>query len=209
MFPPNGSVTRRPLPSPGSSRVEFPGFLGTMRRSDSLPPVPPRFVSLRLAIPSRVACVRSRSGPTPTGGQGFVVRLSPAPDVVEMETQGVPSSWGTLMCLCPVLRPRQDRYHQAIAVRRRGPRVMQRRRLPRVMLSRLNSTASALAVYASPGGSPAQDARLASGCWPGSTGRDWLPAGFQRKVSKVYSLHLFLLSQVSWRKHGSGRQRDG
>ncbi len=28
-------------------------------------------------------------------------------------------------------------------------------------------------------------ARLASGCWPGSNGRDWLPAGFQRKVSHL------------------------
>jgi len=28
-------------------------------------------------------------------------------------------------------------------------------------------------------------ARLASGGWPGSTGRDWLPAGFLWKVSSV------------------------
>ena len=46
------------------------------------------------------------------------------------------------------------------------------------------------------GGRPANDARLASGCWPGSTGWDWLPTGFQRKVSSCL-LHPFLLSQAS------------
>ncbi len=29
-------------------------------------------------------------------------------------------------------------------------------------------------------------ARLASGCWPSSTGRDWLPAGFLQKVSRLW-----------------------
>jgi hypothetical protein len=64
------------------------------------------------------------------------------------------------------------------------------------MLSGLNGTALALAIYASPGGLPASDARLASGCWPGSAGWDWLPTGFQRTVSETYSLHLFLPSQT-------------
>ena len=54
-------------------------------------------------------------------------------------------------------------------------------------LSRLNRTALALAVYASPCGLPLQHARLASGCWPSSTGRDWLPTGFRRKVSEFES----------------------
>ena len=37
------------------------------------------------------------------------------------------------------------------------------------------------------------DARLTSGCWPGSTRWDWLPTGFPRKVSE---LQLFPLSQA-------------
>src|SRR5687768_5081802 len=41
------------------------------------------------------------------------------------------------------------------------------------------------AVYASPGGSPHQDARLASGCWPDSTGWAQQPTGFLRKVSSM------------------------
>src|SRR5262249_41641077 len=39
-------------------------------------------------------------------------------------------------------------------------------------------------------------ARLASGCSPGSTGWDCLPTGFLRKVLKVQSLPLLLLSQA-------------
>lgn len=100
------------------------------------------------------------------------------------------------MCLCPVLRPRRDQTHQAVTVRWHGPRADKDEGSPRVMLSRLYGTALALAVYASPGGLPAQDARLASGCWPGCTGWDWLPTGFLRMVSKIESLHLFLPSQA-------------
>ena len=40
------------------------------------------------------------------------------------------------------------------------------------------------------------DARLASGCGPGSTRWDWLPTGFRRKVSDLLLLHLFSLSQA-------------
>jgi len=35
------------------------------------------------------------------------------------------------------------------------------------------------------------DAKLASGCWPSSAGRDWLPAGLQRKVSMHQALPPF------------------
>ena len=55
---------------------------------------------------------------------------------------------------------------------------------PRVVISGLNRTAFDLAVYASQGRSPTHHARLASGCWSGSTGRDWLPAGFHLKGFK-------------------------
>src|SRR5262249_55130247 len=41
------------------------------------------------------------------------------------------------------------------------------------------------AVYASSGGSPRRDARLASGCWPDSTGWAPWPTGFLRKVSSM------------------------
>lgn len=57
------------------------------------------------------------------------------------------------------------------------------RRLPTTEISRLNHTASALAVYASQDGSlrTTQDSLIVS--WLGSR-RDSIPAGFRRKVSK-------------------------
>ena len=54
------------------------------------------------------------------------------------------------VCLCPVLRPRRDRSHPAMHGVRRG--------LPRLVISGLNSTASTLAVFASPPGLPQGDA---------------------------------------------------
>ncbi len=51
------------------------------------------------------------------------------------------------------------------------------------LISGLNHTAYMLAVYASQPGLPHVHARLASGWWPPLTGREWLPAGFQREVS--------------------------
>src|SRR5208337_789030 len=61
---------------------------------------------------------------------------------------------------------------------------------PRVVISGLNRTAFDLAVYASQGWSPTHHARLASGCWSGSTGRDWLPAGFHLKGFKLPTILL-------------------
>ena len=65
MFPPNGSATRRLRPSTGSSRVEFPGLRGTMRRSDSLRTFSPRLVyaSLGDTLPRRL-CSSLYAGPT-------------------------------------------------------------------------------------------------------------------------------------------------
>ena len=50
-----------------------------------------------------------------------------------------------------------------------------------MVISGLNHTAFDLAVYASQVTVTRHHARLASGCWPGSAGRDWLPAGFPLK----------------------------
>ena len=67
----------------------------------------------------------------------------------------------------------------------------------RVVISGLNRTAFDLAVYASQGWSPTHHARLASGCWSGSTGRDWLPAGFHLKGFKF---RLSSFPELSWRE---------
>src|SRR5271165_3245896 len=67
----------------------------------------------------------------------------------------------------------------------------------RLVLSGLNHTTFDLTVYASQGWSPTRHARLASGCWSSSTGRDWLPAGFHLKGFKLPTI---LLSRASWRE---------
>ena len=56
-----------------------------------------------------------------------------------------------------------------------------------------------LAVYASQCGLPPHHARLASGCWSGSTGRAFHPHGSDERFQSCY-LHLILLSQASSRK---------
>ncbi len=69
-----------------------------------------------------------------------------------------------------------------------------RRRLPRqILISGFNHTAHSLTVYASQSGLLHRHARLASGWLANLSGRGWLPAGSQRKVSD----HLILLSQAS------------
>jgi hypothetical protein len=123
LFPPNDSRTRRPLPSPGSGRHPFPRFLGPRGRSDTLPSLSPRFgVSLGDTCPC--AWVRSslpaRRRPA---AWSFEVRPLPASVLSSRKRQGFPGSWGTLVCLCPVLGPRQDRAPQAVTVCRHGPRL--------------------------------------------------------------------------------------
>ena len=55
-----------------------------------------------------------------------------------------------------------------------------------VALSGLNHTARSVAVYASQQGLPLYHARLAPGCWPNSTGRDWLPVRVQSERFPCY-----------------------
>ena len=66
---------------------------------------------------------------------------------------------------------------------------------PTMGLSTLNSTAFGLAVYASPGSLPHHDARLASSCWSGSTGRASHPQGSDERFQRC-RLHLIPLSQA-------------
>ena len=196
MFPSHGSTVWRPLPSPGSGRWPFPRFAGTRGRSDARSPLARRSV----AFASRYHGVRLCSSLLPARRRleawGFRV-WQPRANRCPWRRPGLPGSWGTLVSLCRVLRPRQDRTHQAAAVCRRGPRYVHDEGSCDTYLSRLNGTAGGLAVYASPGRLPGRDARLASGGWPSATGRDWLPAGFRRKVSPMESLHPIPLSQAS------------
>jgi len=91
MFPPNGSLTQRPLPSPGSPWCEFPGFVGTMRRSDSRPPYPTDFVVLRPPVTDPCVCLRLSPPPDAGGGAwGFGGVAAPKPLIVDSATAGSP-----------------------------------------------------------------------------------------------------------------------
>ncbi len=93
-FPTHESMTNPSLPSTGSPQVRFPGFTGTMKECDSPPSVSPRFVSFAwryhpVRLCSSLPQVRRR-----LGAWSFRVWQPPANFY--------------RMCLCPVLRPRQD-----------------------------------------------------------------------------------------------------
>jgi hypothetical protein len=195
-------MTDIPLPSPGSPRYRFPCFNGTMRMCDSRRP------SHRASFPSlgdtrRRACRFAPNGPArSTVGLGFVIR-SPLPEKkTPGDDPGLPSSWGTLMCLRPALRPRRDRrYRDKAKLRQVGtaPRTAYREGSPREVISGLDNMASALAVYASPRGSPqrTQDSLLAAGqALPDGIG---YPQGSDERFPRCF-LHRFPLSQASWRK---------
>jgi hypothetical protein len=68
-------------------------------------------------------------------------------------------------------------FHSGVANARLGPRACPRRGLTTMVISGRNHTAFDLAVYASRGRSPVTTQDSLPGCWPGSAGRDCLPAG--------------------------------
>ena len=186
-FPP-AAMKRHLLPSPGSRWHLFPCFDGTMRCSDSLPPVTPHFVSFMRRLPPLapvfVSPAKSDADLGP-GGVGVWHLPAQASLLKTWRRQGVPSSWGILMCLRPALRPRRDPHYQALAVGGHGPTHI----VPRGLSTRgyfgaqshgIGTRCLRFAVRLTP-----PHARLASGCGPRSTRRDWIPAGFQRKVSEM------------------------
>jgi hypothetical protein len=95
-------------------------------------------------------CSLLPSGPTPACGPGLCGLAAPHASCyrggVYRVSQG---SQATLVDLCHVLRPRRDWSPLALAGHQRGPRSDKAEGSPRVKLSRLNSTALVLAVYAS------------------------------------------------------------
>ena len=131
----------------------------------------------------RRACHFAPNGPErQTVGQGFVSR-SPGPASKRMEIIRVSQVPGEPSMPMPCSRTPAGPIHQATTMNQRGPRSFNDEDSTREVISGLNGTASALAVHASQDGLLHRHARLASGCWPSSTGRDCLPAGFLRKVS--------------------------
>jgi len=83
-----------------------------MRRCDSLRTITTDFF-VRPLLPRVYACVRHSAQARRRPGAGALAAA--APDAaVTVESQGVPCSWGTLLCLCRGLRPRRNPNHQAL-----------------------------------------------------------------------------------------------
>jgi len=194
VFPSIDSTTRHLLPSAGFPGPEFPWFHGTTKCSDFLPPLSPRFVAFawRYHPSARVSPARGRA--LSRAGILELVTRYLRPGCCRWRRQDLLRSWGTPIVFLPCSPTPAGPTHQAMQCVGAAP-TASTAKAPALKLSRLNHTASALAVYASQAGSPRHHARLASGCWPDSSGRAWLPAGFHRKVSRCI-LHLILLSQV-------------
>ena len=174
-----------------------------MRRCDSLPPISPRFVSFAGRYHR---CVRCSSPPAPDAepwiNRELVGGISSR--LARWKRQGLPSSWRNPCDHSPYSSdPGVTRQAEWTMSKLPGaaPATDHDEGSPRCVISGLNRTAFDLAVYASQGWLPTHHARLASGCWSGSTGRDWLPAGFHLKGFKLPTILLsraFLARGQTW-----------
>ena len=201
LLPGHGPATRRPLPSPGCSRHEFPGFSGTMERSDSRPSVPAHFVAFARRLPPRAPVFVAPH--KPGAGLGPGVFGSGHPQSLSLSRRrrsGVPSSWGTPIPVCPVhstpagLRA-PDRCSAAT-----WPLVCEKQRLPRKVFRRsiagLPGSLSTLRRVGYPAATqdslPAVGQTLLDGL---------LPAGFHRKVSECFVTSHPPSPGFAWRNH--------
>jgi hypothetical protein len=177
---------------PGVPSVRFPRLDGTMRRCDSLPSISPHFVSFAWRYHR---CVRRSSPPAPDAEPWINPELvgGISGRRARWKRQGLPSSRRNPCDHSPYSSdPGVTRQAEWTMSELPGaaPAANHDEGSPRVLISGLNRTAFDLAVYASQGWSPTRRARLASGCWSGSTGRDWLPAGSHLKGFKPPTLLL-------------------
>src|SRR5271157_2348410 len=184
-----------------------------MRCCDSLPPISPHFVSFAWRYHR---CVRGSSPPAPDAEPWINLELvgGISSRLARWKRQGLPSSRRNPCDHSPYPSdPGVTRQAEWTMSELPGaaPATDNDEGSPRVLISGLNRTAFDLAVYASQGWSPTHHARLASGYWSGSTGRDWLPAGFHLKGFKLPTILLsraFLArGQTDLRCSGSERFR--
>ena len=164
---------------------------------------------LRLAVPSMRLALLLPSPAQAHGATGLGLFGSgrPAPDSPSTETTGAPKFLENPYCtFAGLFDPGRTSGVRPLLRRPGAAPVAGTSRAPALRLSRLNPPALVLAVYASPRRSPAQDARLASGCWSGSAGRA-RSAGFHREVSECSTSHPPLPSLLGAIPHSG--QRSG
>jgi hypothetical protein len=166
-----------------------------MRCSDALGPFSPRFVAFAWRYPP----VRLRSslphGPTPAGGLELSGLAAPRQSLRtgEHRVSQVP---GEPRCAYALFSDPGRTAASGHTTSAAWPPFVATTRAPTIReISGLHSRASARAVYASPLGSPQDDARLASGCLASLPGGIGYPQGSYERFPVCF-LHPFLLPQA-------------
>lgn len=156
-------------------RDQFPGFISTMRVLRLLATHPTALRFLRVAVP-RLHSLRSLlDGRVRRRGLELVTRCL-HPGCCRGSKLDLPSSWGTSIVRLHMFPSDSGRTARTRPLRCSSVALgTTKAKAPTKGLSKLNSMAFGLAVYASPDGLPTYDARLASGRWSGSTGRAFHP----------------------------------
>jgi hypothetical protein len=170
------------------------------RRYDFLPLIPPHFVSFAWRYLGRTRLSSLPGGRVRRQGLELLTRcLQPGRCRGNDRSSQVPGESQLSVCTCS-----SDAGRTACTRPWRCSSVALgfcNAKAPTKGLSALNSTAFGLAVYASQDGSPRHHARLASGCWSGSTGRASHPQ------DSVERFHICFLTSnppfpsLAWRKH--------
>ena len=177
-----------------------PVSLVLSRRYDFLSPVPPHFVTFAWRYRGAHLVGSISAHPDANDADLELVTRCSSRDIPRRR-QDLPSSWGTRCTVCSCSpTPAGPRCPTTIDIATRPP-TYTRRRLPAfIIISRLNSTAFRLAVYASQEQSPVttQDSLPAAGqALPDGIG---CPQGSNER----FQTHIMLvipLSQTSWRKY--------
>ena len=196
MFPSNDSMIRHPLPSPGSRRVQFSWFPGTMECSDALSPFSPRFVAFAWRYPPVRLSSSLPYSPTPAGGLELSGLAAPRQSfrTGDHRVSQVP---GEPRCAYALFLGPGRTAASGHTTTAAWPPFMATTRAPTIRkISGLDSRAWARAVYASPLGSPQDDARLASGCLASFPGGIGYPQGSYEGFPVCF-LHSFLLPKLS------------
>ena len=197
MFPSNGSLKRRPLPSAGSIGPVPP----PRRYYEALRLPAARFAALRclhLAIPPVRPVCSQRPGRTTVGSGELLFRVPSRK--LSVETAGSLRFPSDPRVPTPCSQTPAGPIHAGYSGVSARPPLRVTTVAPAISaISGLNRTALGLAVYASQGGLPLRRARLASGCWPSSAGRDSFTRRVAMKGFRVSSL--FLLSRACLTLH--------
>jgi hypothetical protein len=186
------------FPPPGLRGSDSPASSVLSGRCDFPPSIPPRFVFLRLAVP-RVApaFVSSRHAGAARGTRSFGLRQPRA--AFTRKRRDLPRSWVTSRAYALLYDPGRTRRTRSLTVRSRGPRGDHGEGSCiadfEAQSHGLDTRCLRFAVWITP-----PHARLASGCGPGSAGRDLHPSGHDERFQSVTSWHCILLSQAPWRK---------